>query len=147
MDIKGKKVFYDQPEVVVGIDISGSMSNEEVFDGLIEIAEVCKVTNSKLKLVQIDTTIRGLEEFDPKKKNFMRKGCGGTYMGAMPEYMMKEKIKCDVLIMISDCYIEDVTQDTIWNKFKAPTLWLNTSGTDTNWDKWRKHRVIDLAKA
>ena len=97
IEVKGKRTFYDTPEIIVGLDTSGSMSNEEIIDALVEINEVCKITKSNLQIVQIDTEIKGSEEYDPKKKDFKRKGCGGTYMGAMAEYIMKEKINYDVI--------------------------------------------------
>lgn len=146
-DLKGKKTFYEHPEVVVGIDVSGSMSDAEIFKGLVEISEVCKLTHSKLKIVQIDTNIQGLEEFDEKTKNFTRRGCGGTYMGEMPKYLVENKIPCDVLIMISDMYIEDVATDTNWNKFKKPTLWLSTSDADVTWAGTKGHKIMDIAQA
>ena len=147
MDIKGRKTSYDTPEIVVGLDVSGSMSNEEIMKGLAEINEVCKITNSTMKIVQIDTRIAGMEEYDPKKKNFKRSGCGGTYMGAMAEYLRKEKTKYDVLVMISDMYIEDVSTDDNWRKMKKPTLWLNTSGTKVDWEGTKRHTIMDIAKA
>jgi len=144
-DLKGKKVFYDTPTVVVGVDVSGSMNDEEIFEGLSEIKEVCKVTHSNLKLIQIDTEIKGLEEFSEKQKKWTRKGCGGTYMGDAPKYLMENKIECDVLIMISDMYIEDVATDENWLKFKKPVIWLNTSGTDMNVLHW--HKVFNISDA
>jgi len=142
IDVKGKKTHYDVPEVVVGIDVSGSMSNEEIYKGLTEVNEICKVTRSNLKLVQIDTEIKGLEDFNENQKNFTRKGCGGTYMGVLPEYLIENKVKCDVLVMISDMFIEDIQTDKNWNKFKKPVVWLNTSGTDVSYG--RGHRVFDI---
>ena len=147
LDVKGSKTYYDQPTVVVGIDVSGSMSNEEIFQGLVEVSEVCKVTHSKLKVVQIDADIQGLEEFDEKTKSFTRRGCGGTYMGEMPKYLVENKISADVLIMISDMYIEDVATDANWNKFKKPVLWLNTSGTTVTWEGTKGHKVMDITQA
>jgi predicted metal-dependent peptidase len=144
-DIKGKKVFYDQPNVIVGVDVSGSMSDEEIFNGLSEIAEVCKVTHSNLKVVQIDTNIQGTEEFDPKQKTWTREGCGGTYMGEMAKYLNEKKIQHDCLIMISDMFIEDVTSDANWLKHKKPVLWLNTSGTD--FDGLKHHKVFNISDA
>ena len=146
-DLKGRKVSYDVANVIVGIDTSGSMSDEEILNGLVEINEVCKITHSTLEIVQIDTVIQGSEEFDPKKKTFKRRGCGGTYMGAMAEYLTDNKIKYDVLVMISDMYIEDVSTDENWQKVKRPTLWLNTSGTTVDWEGLRKHTIMDIAKA
>ena len=147
IEIKGKRSFYDTPQVIVGLDTSGSMSNEEIANALVEINEVCKVTKSKLNIVQIDTDIKGSEEYDPKKKDFKRKGCGGTYMGAMAEYLIEEKINYDVMILISDMYIEDVSTDKNWARVKKPTLWLNTSGTSVSWEGLKNHKIMDIHKA
>jgi predicted metal-dependent peptidase len=144
-DLKGKKTFYDQPNVIVGVDVSGSMSDEEIFNGLSEIAEVCKITHSNLQVVQIDTNIQGTEEFDPNQKTWTREGCGGTYMGEMAKYLNEKKIPHDVLIMISDMYIENVTTDENWLKHKKPVLWLNTSGTDV--EVLKHHQVFNISDA
>ena len=147
MDIKGKKTFYDVPEIIVGIDTSGSMSDEEILGGLVEINEVARITGSNLNIVQIDTVIQGMDEYNPKQKKFKRRGCGGTDMSAMMRYLLKEKVKYDVLIMISDMFIEDVSSHEDWQKAKKPTLWLNTSGTEVSWAGLKRHTIMDLAKA
>ncbi len=145
IELKGQKTSYDTPIVVVGIDTSGSMSDEEIVNGLIEINEVCKVSGSDLKVAQIDTQVKEMVDYNPKKKTFKRKGYGGTEMAAMARYLKKEKIKYDVLVMISDMYIEDLTTDKDWAKMKKPTLWLNTSGTDIKMP--RRHVMYDISKA
>jgi predicted metal-dependent peptidase len=145
LDIKGKITHYDTPEVIVGVDVSGSMSSEDIYNGLKEIAEVCRISNGSLKLAQIDTEIKELETFDEKKKDWVRKGCGGTYMGDMPRYLMEKKLNCDVLIMISDMFIEDVSTDKYWSSFKKPVIWLNTSGNKM--DVPRTHKVFDISDA
>ena len=144
-DLKGKRSRTNAPEVIVAIDTSGSMSDEEIANGLVEINEVCRLTKANLKLLQVDTVIQGLEEYDPKKKTFTRKGCGGTYMGAAAEYLTTEKIHCDVLVFISDMYIEDIASDKNWQAYKSPVLWLNTSGTDV--PSVKRHKVMDISKA
>ncbi len=145
LGIKGNKTHYDIPEVVVGVDTSGSMSNEEIVLGLIEIQEICKLTNSNLRVMQIDTEVQSIEDYDPKKKNFKRRGCGGTVMNAASAYIMKNKIECDVLVMISDMYIEDLCTDSIWAKFKKPVLWLSTSGEMPPMP--RKHQVRNISES
>ena len=145
-DIRGKKTFFDTPTVIVGLDVSGSMSDEEIYSGLSEIAEVCKVTHSDLNIVQIDTNIQGTEEFNPKQKSFVRKGCGGTDMSEMARYLTKNKIQYDVLIMISDLFIEDVGTHPDW-RLKKPTIWLNTSGTDVAWNRTKGHTIFDIRNA
>jgi len=127
-DLRGRKVQKDKPIVVVGVDTSGSMDDADVLNGLVEIYDVIKNVG-ELKIIQIDTDIKGSEVFDKNKfKRFKRRGYGGTYMGACPKYIKEEKEKCDVLIMISDMYIENIPTDTNWKSFKKPVLWLSTSG-------------------
>jgi len=145
--IKGNKVSYDMPNVVVGIDTSGSMSDEEIQSGLIEIADICRKTNSSMQIAQIDTRITGLETFNEKSKAFKRKGYGGTYMGAMAQYLKEKKVNYDVLVMVSDMYIEDVSTDSNWGALKKPTIWLNTSGTEVAWKGSKGHVVYDIADA
>ncbi len=145
-DVKGLITKYDTPLVVVGVDISGSMSDDEIQNALVEIQSICDLSNSDLKLVQIDTEIKGLETFDKKAKNFTRKGCGGTDMSAMARFLTDNKIKYDVLVMLSDMYIEDVGTHPDW-RLKKPTIWLNTSGTDVSWEGVRGHKVYDLKNA
>ena len=150
IEVKGKRTFLDTPEVIACIDTSGSMSDDEIIGGLVEIHEICKLTKSNLKILQIDTTVKGLEEYDPKKKNFKRNGNGGTYMGAGVDFLMENKIKSDVVIFISDMCIEDVSTDKTWNdwkKTKTPVLWLNTSGTDVSWEGTKGHVIMDINKA
>jgi predicted metal-dependent peptidase len=144
MDLRGRKTHIDTRYIVAGIDTSGSMSNEEILNGLTEINEIAKLNNGDLKIIQVDTEIQGVQEFDPKKE-FKRVGFGGTYMGVVPEYILKNNIQCDVLVMISDMFIEDVISDKNWNKFNKPVIWLNTSGT--KFDVPRNHKIYDIHDA
>ena len=126
-DLRGKKVTKDKHEIYVGVDTSGSMSDEQILDGLVEILEVAKLNGTDLKVIQIDTEIKSIEEFGEKNKHFKRRGYGGTYMGAIVPFLESKNAKPDVLIMISDMYIEDVDTDENWLKFKPKVLWLNTT--------------------
>jgi len=141
-DLRGKKVQKDKPIVLVGVDTSGSMSDNDVLEGLIEINEVIKNVG-ELKIIQIDTNIKGVESFNKNNfKRFKRKGYGGTYMGACPEFIKSKKEKCDVLIMISDMFIEDITSDSNWREFKKPVLWLSTSGEIPK--VLKHHKIFDI---
>jgi hypothetical protein len=66
-------------------------------------------------------------------------------MADMPRYLMEKKLNCDVLIMISDMFIEDVTTDENWKAFKKPVIWLNTSGHSQ--EVPRTHKVFDISDA
>lgn len=144
-DLRGNKRHTDRHEIVVGVDTSGSMSDSEIFDGLVEIFEITKVNGNDLKVIQIDTDIKSIEEFGQKTKEFKRRGYGGTFMGAIVPFIKKENLKPDVLIMISDMYIEEVPQTAEWDNFKTRTIWLSTSGEIPKWSTSTKgHKVIDI---
>jgi hypothetical protein len=63
-------------------------------------------------------------------------------MGACPEYIKDSKLQCDVLIMISDMYIEDIPTDSNWKGFKKPVLWLSTSGEKP--EILKHHKLFDI---
>lgn len=142
-DLRGKKTHTDEHTIVVGVDTSGSMNDKDVLNGLAEILDLVKNHTKELKLIQIDTDIKDIEVFSKKNIKFKRRGYGGTYMGAIVPFIEEQKLKPDVLIMISDMYIEDIDTDKNWNNFKSPVLWLSTSGNIPN-TKNKKHRVIDI---
>jgi len=146
-DLRGKKRHTDKRVITVCVDTSGSMLDSEIVDALVEINEITKVNGMPLQLIQVDTKIQGMIEFDGKSKTFKRNGYGGTYMATGVEYLMDNKIKSDVVIYLSDMFIEDVSNDSIWskwNKEKTPVLWLSTSGTIPEWHGYKRHEVIDI---
>ena len=143
-DLRGNKISRDKPTIIVGIDTSGSMEDEDILKGLIEINEVIK-NIGELKIIQIDTTIKGVETFDKNKfKKIKRIGYGGTYMGECPRYIMDNNLQCDALVMISDMYIENVSTDSNWRKFKKPVIWLTTSGSKVS--VLKNHKIFDIHK-
>jgi predicted metal-dependent peptidase len=140
-DIKG--VAKDRSfDLVVLVDISGSMSTEEILVGLNEIHEICKLTKTTMKLIQIDTKVHKVEEFSAKTKLFERSGCGGTVMEAGIDYLVDNKVPYDALVYISDMWIEDVREWKV--QPHGRTLWLSTSDQIPEWNGWNKHTVIPL---
>ena len=148
-DLRGKRTHTSKREIIVCVDTSGSMSDEQILEGLIEINAVAKVNAAPMKIIQIDTEIKRVDEFDPKKPVFKRRGYGGTYMAAGVQYIMNKKMKADVVIFISDMYIEDVSKDQIWRNFdktyNKKVLWLSSSGEIPEWGKnLKNHKIIDI---
>lgn len=111
-------------DCLVVLDVSGSMSDKEIIDGLNEIHHICKLTNSKLKLVQVDTEVHSVEEFTKKTKIFNRKGNGGTIL----QDGIDVKVKRDLTILITDGYCEDV-------RMPKQSMILITSNGDENYMK------------
>ena len=140
-DIKGyqkDRMF----ELVVFVDISGSMNDSEVLQGLNEISSICKTFNTTMKLIQIDTEVHKVEEFSKRTKLFDRRGAGGTIMEKGADYLFKSKIQYDAIIFISDMYVEDIRQ---WKKQpKCKVMWLATSDCIPEWNGWGKHKVYPI---
>ena len=145
-ELKGKQYLYNKPNIVVFVDTSGSMSNEEIVNGLIEIKEVAKQTKSNLTILQVDTEIKVIENFNPNKSVFERIGYGGTYMGVVPKYIKEKNMDVDVLIGISDMYIENVSTDTNWGDFNKPVIWLSTQNiTEKMIDLPKTHKLYNIS--
>ena len=145
-ELKGKKYLYNKPNIVVFVDTSGSMSNEEIVNGLVEIKEVAKQTKSNLTILQVDTEIKVIENFNPNKSVFERIGYGGTYMGVVPKYIKEKNMDVDVLIGISDMYIENVNTDSNWGNFDKPVIWLSTQNiTEKMIDLPKTHRLYNIS--
>lgn len=103
IDLPGKKVFYI-PTLICIIDVSGSMTNKEILKGIIEIKKICKITNHKLVLIQVDTKIQDITKTDFKNHSFTRQGNGGTDLYPAIEYIYDNKFSYDILVFITDGY-------------------------------------------
>lgn len=88
------------------VDVSGSMSNEEITKGLVELKEVCDLTDSDAWFVQVDTVASEPETFDRFTPTFSRKRSGGTYLWPGIEKLREHEIDFDALIVITDGGIE-----------------------------------------
>ena len=123
-EVRGFKKDRDFVIVVV-LDVSGSMSNDEIITGLNEIKEVATLTQSKVKIIQVDTEVHAVEDFEPKK--FKRSAGGGTEMLPAWRYIKENKVEMDCAILISDMYIENIDywkQENVQPKCK--TIFLAT---------------------
>lgn len=115
-------------DLVTVIDTSGSVSDDEIVQGLVEINEICKLSKTSMRVLQVDTECSDIEEYNPKKKTFNRKHSGGTYIAAGVKYLYDNKIQSDALVVISDMEIEDITTDHWWLKYRKPVIFLSTRG-------------------
>ena len=124
MDLRGKTKDTTF-ELIVLVDTSGSMSDAEILVPLNEVKHICKMTNTTMKVVQVDTEVSGVSDFGKDDFQFERKGCGGTYMEAGIDYIYKEQMKFDAILFLTDLYIEELSS---W-KFlpKAPIFWLSAT--------------------
>ena len=121
-DLRGKTKDH-VADIIVVLDVSGSMSDEEIVYGLNEIRAICEKAGAGVKIIQVDTEPKLVENFDPKAKNFIRKGFGGTFMSPAYKMIVESKIRCDAVITITDGFIEHTLDDKIP---KVPFIFLVT---------------------
>lgn len=88
-------------KVIFAVDVSGSMSDEDLAEGFAVINSVC--SKASVEYVLFDTEIKLIEKKMKKAKNsFKVKGRGGTDFEMMCRYA--EKQKADGLIIYTDGY-------------------------------------------
>lgn len=108
-DLRGKTSSTTFDTCVV-VDVSGSMDDKEILFGLNEIHALCKLTNSTMRMIQIDTEIHAVEIFSKSTKLFNRSGNGGTRMEPAMDYIKYNNIPADLVVLITDGEIEDISR-------------------------------------
>lgn len=115
-------------ELIVGIDTSGSIGEQELNEFATELASVCLVTSpSRVRVLWWDTDVHGEQIFEPKDYQAIAKllkpqGGGGTHVGCVSKYISDKKLNAEAILIFSDGYVEN---DIEWN-ISTPTLWLIT---------------------
>ena len=116
-------------KLVVGIDTSGSIGNEELREFLSEVVGIChEVSPESLELIYWDYDVAGHEtynigDYDGLATTTKPAGGGGTRVGSLNEYLKDKRIIPEAIIVLTDGYVEDS-----WGgDWEAPTLWAITS--------------------
>ena len=152
---KRNRRFRDNPEVPgkkksIGftvacvVDVSGSMGNDDIVQGLVEIKSICELTQSNMWLVQCDTKASEPELFDAQELKFTRKSSGGTYLYPGVEALYEAEIDFDALVIITDGEIEKNWPEIV----DVPVFFLTTTGHlyfDVSVSS--NYRQFDLAKS
>ena len=109
-------------EVVIGIDVSGSVSDAEIAQYLGHckaIFEQCRP--SKIYVVYCTSQVEAVDEFDSCDEMEPRANmwCGGTYMPAIMEWIDRNDIDADVCVTFTDGYTaypkdNQVPCDLVW---------------------------------
>jgi predicted metal-dependent peptidase len=107
MELRGNK--KDELFTLVCIlDVSGSHNTTSIINGLSEVRELCKITSSTIKIIQVDTQVHSVDEFDINTTSITRKANGGTEIYPAIEYIYKNDIEHDVIVVITDGGIESL---------------------------------------
>jgi len=121
-DLRGKTKDH-VADILVILDVSGSMSDAEIIYGMNEIRAIAEKSGAGIQIIQIDASPKLVEEFDPKSRNFKRRGHGGTHLYPAIAFAKEHKIRFDCCIVITDGYCERT-----WDGFipRVPFIWLVT---------------------
>ena len=129
---KYNKRYSDSPglkiktknHVCVGVDTSGSVSTNELKEFMNEIHHMHK-TGHKITVVQCDTQINSIEEFNPKK-NWEIKGRGGTCFQPVTDHYNDPKNKYSAFICLTDGEAPDP------DNCPKNALWVHSSHSKIN---------------
>lgn len=115
--------------IVVGIDTSGSIGQEQLTEFLSEIKCICDdVSPEAIELLYWDTEVAGHETYNQGDYEALitttkPKGGGGTHVGCVNEYIRDKRLEPEAVIVLTDGYVEP-DWGGVWDK---PTLWAITT--------------------
>ena len=112
-------------EVILSIDTSGSISNDDIGRIAAHIQELCEtVTPERIRVLWWDTQVHGEQVFEGDYTNLKSllkpMGGGGTRVGCVSDYVVSKGLNADCMVVFTDGYVED---DINWQT-PIPTLWL-----------------------
>ena len=115
-------------EVVVAIDTSGSINQEQINEFASELASICEaVSPEAVRVLWWDTMVHGEQRFADNYQNIgsmlKPQGGGGTRVGCVSEYINKHKVKAECVLVFTDGYVENSPK---WD-IDSPTLWFVTA--------------------
>ena len=114
-------------EVVIAIDTSGSIGGEQITEFATELVSICDLCSpEKVRVLWWDTAVHGEQVFNGNYQDIAKllkpEGGGGTHVSCVSEYINKERINAECVIVFTDGYVES---DITWN-ITSPTLWMVT---------------------
>lgn len=113
-------------ELVVAIDTSASISQQQINEFASELVSICDtVTPESLRVLWWDTMVHGEQQFTEYsnlQSALKPQGHGGTRVSCVSEYIAKQRISPEAVIVFTDGYLESEIK---W-QVSAPTLWLVT---------------------
>ncbi|MDY4077734.1 MAG: VWA-like domain-containing protein [Clostridium sp.] len=109
------------PEITVAIDISASMSDEDIKKIMIEILALTQSRRGKITVIECDDKIRRIYKLrSPKDIRKRKSNTGSTAFSPVFEYMKENNLRNNILIYFTDgigekeLTIKPVNNNTIW---------------------------------
>lgn len=118
-----REPFPSMGTVVLGVDVSGSITNQEIaefFGHCKAIFELCRP--KRVYVVYCTTRVMAVDEFDRADMIAPRRNVwsGGTHMPAIMEWIIKQKIDADTCITFTDGF----TDYPLENQVPCPLVWV-----------------------
>lgn len=118
-------------EIVVAIDTSGSIGGAEITEFATELVSICDVCQPEVvRVLWWDTEVHGEQVFKGNYSDIAKllkpMGGGGTHVSCVSEYLVKNKVNAECVLVFTDGYVEN---DINW-KITNPTLWMVTQRRD-----------------
>ena len=119
-------------ELLIACDTSGSIGQEELTIFATELQSIVDtVTPDLIRILWWDYEVCSEQVFRPDQYQDLHKllkveGGGGTRLSCVSEYIIKEQIKTDAIIVFTDGWVE---HDIQWN-ISTPTLYIVNGNTD-----------------
>lgn len=120
IDLRGKLPNM-LPEITVAIDISASMSDEDIKKIMIEILALTQSRRGKITVIECDDEIRRIYKLrSPKDIRKRKSNTGSTAFSPVFEYMKEKNLRNNVLIYFTDgvgekeLTVKPVNNNTIW---------------------------------
>jgi len=119
-------------ELVIACDTSGSIGQDELTIFATELQSIVDtVTPDFIRILWWDYDVCSEQTFRPDQYEDISKvlkveGGGGTRLSCVSEYIIKEQIKTDAIIVFTDGWVE---HDIQWN-MSTPTLYIVTDRKD-----------------
>lgn len=124
----GEKVGH----LTIGVDTSGSVGGKELAEFLSEVKGIAEEVNpEKVDLIYWDGEVAAHEEYSEQDvanivSSTKPKGGGGTSPSCVSEYLNKQKIKPECVIMLTDGYV-----GSDWGSdWPAQVLWVIVGGNN-----------------
>lgn len=102
LDLRGELGSY-KPKIIVALDISGSMSQEEIEAAICEVFSIAKTVNVEITIIECDSEIRRVYKVKSHKEiKHKLETKGGTKFSPVIEYMNIKNMKNSILIYFTD---------------------------------------------
>lgn len=125
-DLRGKtkdRMF----NLLVIVDVSGSMGAKAITSTLTEVKNICDITKTDVDLIQVDTEAYEPQKLSKNTTKFNRQGNGGTYLYPAIEKANEHKIDFQAVIILTDggVFDEDIQR---FHNLNKKIIWLVEAG-------------------